>query len=621
MLALAHRVLNQIPGTINPNLRNKMQRIVHRTFADKVNNDNGNNKEVTTVDTNENSLASNDAQKSDEQVQFEMSALMDILNENEGKVDLMAQPAKQVFFNDEQKALMRNMHQRIPYACETEPGVFSVENSVKPLVPFPDPCFIELKLHEQVKEYSLGWPVIRPPPVVDRIRQGLSLSKPDSRYYPFIQEFKSQYDLLIVGGGMIGSTIANFLAEKVEVGDGWRIGVIEKDPTYRNCLSTQHLGNLRTQFSSPELVEAALYSSDYLRLIEYNKPTPNDQEVADGFFNSPNLKFHPHGNLTLFNEDHREKMEEAHEIQKRCGAQNALMSKGNLERRFPWLNTNDIAGGVLGLESEGWFDSWNLLQALVLRNKYLGVDYIHGEVMYGHTHGLYHEVGQQREDMVRNYEAHIFVGQTKHVYPIEFSELFIAAGSQSGNVGRMFGIGTGKGATYMDIPVEPRRGYIFEVQPNSPPGLNFPYLSDPSGLFVKREGLVGQYQVGILPDTTDPNEPNLPEVAPDDYFDTEIRPLLEYRLPGFVGCQVLDHRSIDYDLNYIDGTPIIGSHPVHSNIHIATGFNGRGSMFAPAVGRAIKELYLDDGYTSIDFSRFSFDRFLSLKETKEHFYV
>ena len=42
-----------------------MQRIVHRTFADKVNNDNGNNKEVTTVDTNENSLASNDPQKSD----------------------------------------------------------------------------------------------------------------------------------------------------------------------------------------------------------------------------------------------------------------------------------------------------------------------------------------------------------------------------------------------------------------------------------------------------------------------------------------------------------------------------------------------------------------------------
>ncbi len=38
--------------------------------------------------------------------------------------------------------------------------------------------------------------------------------------------------------------------------------------------------NILLQFSSPELVEAALYSSDYLRLIEYNKPTPNDQEVT-----------------------------------------------------------------------------------------------------------------------------------------------------------------------------------------------------------------------------------------------------------------------------------------------------------------------------------------------------
>ena len=34
---------------------------------------------------------------------------------------------------------------------------------------------------------------------------------------------------------------------------------------------------------------------------------------------------------------------------------------------------------------------------------------------------------------------------------------------------------------------------------------------------------------------------------------------------------MLDHRSIDYDLNYVDGTPIIGSHPIHTHIHMATG--------------------------------------------------
>jgi hypothetical protein len=46
--------------------------------------------------------------------------------------------------------------------------------------------------------------------------------------------------------------------------------------------------------------------------------------------------------------------------------------KGGLEKRFPWLNTNGLGGGCLGLESEGWFDTWNLLQALQLRNKFLG---------------------------------------------------------------------------------------------------------------------------------------------------------------------------------------------------------------------------------------------------------
>ena len=36
---------------------------------------------------------------------------------------------------------------------------------------------------------------------------------------------------------------------------------------------------------------------------------------------------------------------------------------------------------------------------------------------------------------------------------------------------------------------------------------------------------------------------------------------------------------------------------------MATGFNGRGAMYGPAVGRGIVELLLDDGYTTIDFSR------------------
>jgi len=43
-------------------------------------------------------------------------------------------------------------------------------------------------------------------------------------------------------------------------------------------------------------------------------------------------------------------------------------------------------------------------------------------------------------------------------------------------------------------------------------------------------------------------------------------------------------------------------------------------MFGPAAGRGIAELTLDDGYKTIDFSRFSFDRFFEGLETKEFLY-
>ena len=61
--------------------------------------------------------------------------------------------------------------------------------------------------------------------------------------------------------------------------------------------------------------------------------------------------------------------------------------------------------------------------------------------------------------------------------------------------------------------------------------------------------------------------------------------------------------AVDYDYNYFDGSPIIGRHPYIGNMFMACGFNGLGAQMAPAVGRAIMELFLDDGYDSIDLSR------------------
>ena len=57
-------------------------------------------------------------------------------------------------------------------------------------------------------------------------------------------------------------------------------------------------------------------------------------------------------------------MEEAHRIQRREGAIVALYSPTKLKEDFPWLNTEGLVLGSLGLENEGWFDPWGLLNGL-----------------------------------------------------------------------------------------------------------------------------------------------------------------------------------------------------------------------------------------------------------------
>lgn len=56
------------------------------------------------------------------------------------------------------------------------------------------------------------------------------------------------------------------------------------------------------------------------------------------------------------------------------------MTPGKLKRRFPWLNTDGIAGGSYGYENEGWFDPWALMTNFKFKAMDLGVHFINGDV-------------------------------------------------------------------------------------------------------------------------------------------------------------------------------------------------------------------------------------------------
>lgn len=72
-----------------------------------------------------------------------------------------------------------------------------------------------------------------------------------------------------------------------------------------------------------------------------------------------------------------------------------------------------------------------------------------------------------------------------------------------------------------------------------------------------------------------------------------------------------------YEFNTYDENGVVGFHPYHDNLLFATGFSGHGIQKAPAVGRAIAELIINRGFATIDLTRLSFDRFVTLEPMRE----
>jgi FAD-dependent oxidoreductase domain-containing protein 1 len=57
-----------------------------------------------------------------------------------------------------------------------------------------------------------------------------------------------------------------------------------------------------------------------------------------------------------------------------------MLTPEQLRAKFPWLSTDGVVAGTLGVDGQGWFDPWSYLTALKRKSVALGVDVIQGEV-------------------------------------------------------------------------------------------------------------------------------------------------------------------------------------------------------------------------------------------------
>lgn len=386
------------------------------------------------------------------------------------------------------------------------------------------------------------------------------------------------HDVVVVGGAVVGSAVAYFLA--VHAGFGGRVLVLERDPTYTRCATTRSVASIRHQFSTPENIRLSMYGTEFLRRAE-------EELAVDGL--APGLSFRECGYLFLAGASGWPVLAANHAVQRREGAAIDLLGRDALQARFPWLATDDLAGGAHGVAGEGWLDAHALLHGLRRKAASLGVVY-----RQGHVVDIEHHAG-------RVHAVRLTDGKR-----VGCGWLINAAGTGAAALAACAGIA---------LPVRARRRCVFHF--HSPAQLDgCGLVIDPSGVYFRPEGrgFIG----GVAPDAA--HDPDCDE---DDFgvdhalFDDVVWPALARRVPAFEALRLHSAWAGHYDVNTLDANAIVGPHPALDNLLFANGFSGHGLQQSPGVGRALAEWVVDGGWRSIDLSALGWRRVLDGKPLLE----
>jgi len=384
------------------------------------------------------------------------------------------------------------------------------------------------------------------------------------------------YDVVIIGGGVMGSSAAYWLA--ADPGFKGSILMIERDPTYKNATTALSLGSIRQQFSTPENVQMSLFGAQFLATI-------GDYLAVEG--EVPDVSYHSGGYLFLATADGLPVLERNHRIQKPLGAENVILTAAELAERFPWMNTTDLAAGSLGLRHEGWLDPYSLLQAFRRKAIALGVTYVKDTVA-----AISREKGRASSVTLADGGA------------VGCGIVINAAGPQAGAVAALAGL---------VLPVRPRKRFIYVVDCRSKvPCANL--VIDPTGVFFRPEG--GSFLCGVSP--PEDEDPECEDFDIDyAMFDQVVWPALANRVPAFAALKAQSAWAGLYDYNTFDQNAIIGRHPGLENMYLINGFSGHGVQQSPAAGRALSELIVAGSFRSLDLGRFSYERITAGAPLKE----
>ncbi|XP_034230662.1 FAD-dependent oxidoreductase domain-containing protein 1-like [Thrips palmi] len=285
-------------------------------------------------------------------------------------------------------------------------------------------------------------------------------------------------DILIVGGGVVGSSIAHHLLERC--GPGLQVSILEMDSPNLSTSLQVGRNDLYQQVSLKPNVEMALYASEYYRkLCKHHNPDLPEMSID----------FQPNSSLYLAPEEGVEELEGRAEMYRELDWKHQFLTPSLLKRRFPWLNLDGVAAGCLGMNREGICNKFQAVAAMRAQAKQQGVSFIEGKLVG------FHFIDQTDlltgyEQQARYYSPRRVVVQSKtgELSQHTFGYLIFAAGVSVQDLLHKINILQ----LDMNIPIEAEERFAFDfVCPNGP-GIEMPMIMESNGFRFRKAGYCQQ---------------------------------------------------------------------------------------------------------------------------------
>jgi len=381
------------------------------------------------------------------------------------------------------------------------------------------------------------------------------------------------YDIIIIGGGIMGSATAYYLTKK---DPSLKVAVIERDPAYARASTTLSMSNVRIQFSLKENIQISQYAFEVLDRFE-------DEMAVDG--NKPKIYYHREGNLFLVDENNEAQARRAFDLQQSLGCRIEWWTPQKIKEAFPLYETGSFIGGTYGPD-DGHFDAYAALMGYKSKARSLGAEYLKDEVAKITTRS-------GRVTGVRLATTESLTAQS----------ILNCAGAWAVQLAATAGV---------NLPIEPIKRQVFTLDTAVKPQGPLPLTVLPSGLYFRTEtGGV------ILLGKSMAEDPTGFHFSWDDKRFMEILwPELAEFVPAFDRLKLVRGWAGLYAVNTLDGNAILGQWPQLQGLFLANGFSGHGLQQAPAVGRYLAELILKLP-VSLDLSIFGPDRILENKPLSE----